>query len=146
MRRSLSLMVLVGAALTCMVAAGAARSPEREPGRFRAVDVWVDSSVPVAAWQIEVRTTTGDAQLVGIEGGEGPFAEPAYYDPRALGGGRIVLAAFTTGQPLPAGRHRVARLHLREADGPAEQTAYLVVAAGADGEPVAAAVSLGGSR
>jgi hypothetical protein len=57
--------------------------------------------------------------LVGIEGGEGgehaAYAKPAYYDPAALapeGGGRVILAAYSTAKDLPTGRTRVARLHV----------------------------------
>jgi hypothetical protein len=145
MRRALSVLALAG--LVSLAAGGSARTtgaPER--ARFLVVDVWIDSGVPVAAWQVEVRTTAGESTMVGVEGGDGPFAEPAYYDPRALAGGRIVLAAFTTASPLPAGRHRVARLHVREGAGPAEHAAQLVVAAGAEGETVDATVTLGDAQ
>jgi len=144
MRPAISATALVAAVLTSMVAAGAARTPASEPARFRAVDVWIDSSAPVAAWQIDLHAVAGDSMVVGVEGGEAPFTEPAYYDPRALSGGHIVLASFTTGEPLAAGRHRVARVHLRESGAAADYTALLVVAAGADGEAVAAAVTTSG--
>jgi hypothetical protein len=143
MKKVLLAAVVMVASLTSM---GVARTGTPEPARFRVVDVWIDAGSPVAAWQVEVRTIAGDATMVGVEGGEGPFADPAYYDPRALTGGRIVLAAFTTGEPLPAGHHRIARLHLREVGAVAEQNARLVVAAGVEGESIKATVSLGGDR
>ena len=78
---------------------------------FTAVDVYIDSPKPLAAWQVEIRTA---ATIVGVEGGEPKaYAEPPFYDPKALQGGRIVLAAFTTDAAPPSGRIRVARLHLQ---------------------------------
>ena len=95
---------------------------------FTAVDVYVESPRPLAAWQLEIRT---DAAIVGVEGGEKAYAEPPFYDPKALQGGRIVLAAFTTGA-APRGRVRVARLHLLE-KGVAGLAASDVVAAAPGG-------------
>ena len=86
---------------------------------FVALDVYIDSgATPLAAYQIEITAGPG-AVIAGVEGGvAGPFHEPPYYDPAALRGGRIVLAAFNTGGDLPHGRIRVATLHMRE-EGPA---------------------------
>ncbi len=90
--------------------------------RFAVVDVWIDSGkLGLAAWQVEV---TGDAKVVGVEGG-------ADYDPAALEGGRIVLAHFTLDEKPPAGRVRVARLHMMESDAPGY--AVKVIAAAARG-------------
>ena len=101
-----------------------------QEARFTAVDVWIDSPRPLAAWQIEVRTP---AQVVSVEGGQpAAFAEPPFYDPRALQGGRLVLAAFTTDPAPPGGRIRVTRLHLRET-GEAELSSKLVAAAAPGG-------------
>jgi hypothetical protein len=98
--------------------------------RFTAVEVYVDSPQPLAAWQVEIRT---DATIVGVEGGEPKaYAEPPYYDPKALQGGRIVLAAFTTDSAPPAGRVRVARLHLQE-KGPSDLASKVVAAAAPGG-------------
>ena len=97
---------------------------------FTAVDVWIESPRPLAAWQVDIRTS---AQIVGVEGGEPKcYAEPPFYDPKALQGGRIVLAAFTTESAPPSGRIRVARLHLRE-QGVAELSSKLVAAAAPGG-------------
>ena len=95
---------------------------------FTAVDVYIDSPKPLAAWQVEIRTA---ATIVGVEGGEPKaYAEPPFYDPKALQGGRIVLAAFTTDAAPPSGRIRVARLHLQ---GPAQLTSHELVAAAPGG-------------
>lgn len=92
-------------------------------GGFAPVDVFIDSGTsPLAAWQVEVTPRAEKAGvrvvLVGIEGGEaGVYEGPAHYDPAALapsGGGRVILAAFSTAEQskLPSGRVRVARLHV----------------------------------
>jgi len=82
--------------------------------RFVAVDVYVEAGDrKLAAWQVEIGTDDR-AAIVGVEGGEpAAYREPPTYDAKALQGGKIVLAAFTTGD-APTGRVRVARLHLME--------------------------------
>jgi len=83
-----------------------------EPPRFVALDVYVDTGgKPLAAWQFEL---AGAATIVGVEGGEAPFREAPHYDPAALQGGRIVVAAFTLDPNPPGGRVRIARLHMEE--------------------------------
>ena len=87
----------------------------QEPGdvRFDRVDVFIDPGErALAAWQVELRDPSGRAKVVGVEGGDGDvWAAPPHYDPEALRGGRIVLAAFTL-EGASAGRQRVARVHL----------------------------------
>jgi hypothetical protein len=92
---------------------------------------------------VELIVRAGDATIVGVEGGTTDGSrEPPFYDPRALAGGRIVLAAFHTRVALTRGRHRVATVHLREA-GPAPAYELRLAAAGApDGSPAAAGVDL----
>jgi hypothetical protein len=82
--------------------------------RFVAIDVYVEAGErKLAAWQVEI-TADDRAAIVGVEGGAMPaYHDPPTYDPKALQGGKIVLAAFTTGE-APSGRVRVARLHLME--------------------------------
>lgn len=117
---------------------------EEGPIRFRPVHVYVDpDGTALAAYQIEI-VADGNAKIVGIEGGaDGAFAEPPYYDPAALAGGRVIIAAFDTGSDLPSQRTRVATIHMREA-GPVEPTygATLQIAGGADGRPITATVEL----
>jgi len=83
--------------------------------RFEFVDVWVDSATQkLAAYQFELALENGTAEIVGLEGGgHRAFAEPPYYDPAALHGKRIIVAAFNTGVDLPKGKTRVARLHMQ---------------------------------
>jgi len=90
-------------------------------------------------WQVELVVVSGDARIVGVEGGtaEG-FREPPYYDSAALLGGRIVLAAFNTHISLPLGRHRVATVHVREAGPSPTYELRLAAAAGPEGAPAAA--------
>lgn len=114
--------------------------------RFRPLDVELAvEDAPLGAYQVELVVTDGDARIVGVEGGEPPgFEEPPYYDPAALAGGRIVLAAFSTEQALPAGAtHRVATVHLRETGPAATYELRLIVAADAAGAPAAARPRIG---
>jgi hypothetical protein len=114
-----ALAVKGGDARAVLVTCTRIKSPrklENIGNRFVAVDVYVEAGDrKLAAWQVEV--ATGDrATIVGVEGGEpAAYREPATYDPEALRGGNIVLAAFTTGD-APSGRVRVARLHLMESE------------------------------
>ena len=79
---------------------------------FVALDVFVDSGArTLAAWQCELNFRA--AKLVGVEGGEpAAFADAPHYDPAALQGGRVILAALAADEPLPTGRVRVARVHV----------------------------------
>jgi len=105
--------------------------------RFATVEITLAADHPIAAWQVELVVTAGDARIVGVEGGEAPFAEPPRYDPAALAGGRIILAAFDTHAALPAGRHRVAIVHVRAA-GPAAYSVRVAAAADPDGTRITA--------
>ena len=109
--------------------------------KFVAVDVFVDAGDrKLAAWQVEIGTGE-KAAIVGVEGGEpAAYREPATYDAAALQGGKIVLAAFTTGD-APTGRVRVARLHLMESQ-KAEFAGKMVAAATPDGKRFEAKLTL----
>ena len=107
-----------------------------EPVRFSWVDIYLDSgAVPLAAYQFELTAATGDFQIVGVEGGEHPaFREAPYYDPAALMNDRIIIAAFNTGDDLPSGRTRIARIHVQiTGDQTPDYVVNLTVAATADG-------------
>jgi hypothetical protein len=130
-----------------------AAQPETQPvaaaaPRFVAVDVFVDSGpTPLAAYQVEFTGTTaagGSVTLVGVEGGAHPaLAAAPYYDPKALAGGHIIIAAFTTAADLPSGKTRVARLHLRVEGATPNYAATLVTAGDAAAKPIPATVSVG---
>jgi len=133
----------LGSAVTAVTGAQAVE-PAQGPIRFRPVHVYVDpAGAPLAAYQLEI-VVDGNAMIVGVEGGEHPaFAWPPHYDPAALTGGRIILAAFDTGTELPTQRTRVATVHMRET-GSVEPSyhATLQIAGGPDGRPIEATVEL----
>lgn len=147
MRRILSVAALLAVAIALLMPVSGRWSPRvAEPpaasdaaDEFAPVDVFIDCGpAPLAAWQVEITSRAKKdgvrVVLVGIEGGQaGVYEQPAHYDPAALspdGGGRVILAAFSTAEAskLPSGRVRVARLHV------------LVEGAGADDAARAAAV------
>ncbi len=113
--------------------------------RFAAVDVFIDSgSVPLAAYQFELKAKRGAFKIVGIEGGEHPAfsKKPPYYDPAALMHDRVIIAAFDTGKDLPTGKTRVARVHVEISGNEEPQyDVQLIVAGGADGNPITATAS-----
>jgi len=108
-------MLLLPAALIGTLLAQPALTDETV--RFQAVDVFIDSKeTPLAAYQLEFSVRTGDAKVVGVEGGEPPaFKEAPYYDPKAIQHERVIFAAFSTtlADKLPKGKTRVATIHLQ---------------------------------
>lgn len=118
---------------------------KRQTTRFTYVDVYVDSAdKPLAAYQLRIDAKAGDVKIVGIEGGQhAAFVNPPYYDPAAMTTDRVIIAAFNTGRDLPAGKTRVARLHVMIAgDVQPEYVAKLETAATTDGKEITATVSL----
>jgi len=133
-----------GDATEMLRACTAVRSPrirEIHGNRFVAVDVYVEAGEKkLAAWQVEI-STDDRAAIVGVEGGApAAYREPPTYDPKALQGGKIVLAALTTGE-APSGRIRVARVHLMESE-PCHMEGKVVAAATTGGERFDAKVTL----
>jgi hypothetical protein len=127
-------------ALPCalLLLLGATGAPQDRPApAFVAVDVFVDVGARrLAAWQVEITLATG--QLVGVEGGsDTAFADAPRYDPAALQGGRVILAALAQDEALPTGRVRVARIHVMD-EGPAPGACRVrgVVAADAAGDRI----------
>ncbi|APZ94787.1 hypothetical protein [Fuerstiella marisgermanici] len=113
--------------------------------RFEAIDVFVDSGEErLAAYQFELASKTDGVQIVGIEGGEhAAFKEPPYYDPKAMNNNRVIIAAFNAGENLPAGRSRVARIHVQlRGPGVKEYETKLSVSATSDGEQIPAKVAI----
>jgi len=126
--------------LSLLAALAPAQDEDAAPVRFTTVELVLDSGADdLAAWQVEVTDASGRARIVGIEGGEHPaFREPARYDPQALAGGRIVLAAFSLDANLPSGSTHVATLHLEvRGDGPVPLAARVQAAADAEGNELA---------
>ncbi|MEP3482419.1 MAG: hypothetical protein ABJZ55_24470 [Fuerstiella sp.] len=117
--------------------------------RFEAVDVFIDSGDrALAAWQLELQSTVNSIEIVGIEGGQhAAFSEPAYYDPKAMNGNRVVLAAFSTAKDLPRGKTRVARIHVQcEGRNVMEYRTSLIVAADSAGKEIQAQMTLTKAR
>lgn len=157
-------VILIGLVLAGGMGGGrqdSARGSGRGSGgtpRFVAVDVFIDSgATPLGAWQVEIKAVGGDAKLVGVEGGEtAAYKQPPYYDPAALHESqlreRVILAGFSTGGNLPAGKTRVARIHVQvSGQGEPEYTTKLVTAGAADGiridaKATATPVDAGGGR
>lgn len=113
---------------------------------FVPVRIFIDSGErPLAAYQFELSYDRRAVSLAGVEGGEGVWREAPYYDPRGLESGRIVIAAFTTDRQPPAGRIRVATIHLAiESNVFVEEglDATLTVAVDPDETPVEAAIEI----
>ncbi|HUW55956.1 MAG TPA: hypothetical protein VMZ92_04925 [Planctomycetota bacterium] len=113
--------------------------------RFAAVNVYLDSGEEsLAAYQLELAAEVGDVKIVGIEGGEhAAFKEPPYYDPSAISRDKVILAAFTTGEQLPKGKTRIARIHVQiSGDAPPQYAVKLNVAASTEGRKISAKVSV----
>lgn len=87
---------------------------------FLAYDVIVDAGAsPLAAYQLDARFEPGNqgetVHIVGVEGGQpGPFEAAPFFDPTAIQGERVLLAAYSTkaASELPSGAVRVARIHV----------------------------------
>lgn len=128
------------ALLTLLLALGEVSAADET--RFRPVDIYVDSGAErMAAYQLEIVAT--NATIVGVEGGESAaFREPPFYDPKALAGGRIKLAAFQTRGELPRGRTRVATLHMREGQSRVTYEGQPTAAATSDGRRIEITVSV----
>ena len=117
--------------------------------RFEAIDVFVDpGNEPLAAYQFELQSRTPGVEIVGIEGGEHPaFEVPPYYDPAAMNNNRVIIAAFNTGKDLPAGRSRVARIHVQlQGPGGKQYETKLTVSATVNGQQIPATASVSRSR
>jgi hypothetical protein len=109
---------------------------------FGTLDVYVHVNGALGAWQVELEAERAGAKIVGVEGGEGVYANAPFYDPKALQGGRIVLAGFSLEEKLPTGRVKVATVHLQEMGGNARFESRLIVAADAEGKKLNADLSV----
>jgi hypothetical protein len=119
--------------------------PEIQPKvSFAPLNIYLDSgNKPLAAYQFELKTTTGQVKIVGVEGGQHKaFEEAPYYDPAALTNDRIIIAAFNTGSELPKGRTRIATIHLQIiGDTEPDYELELTVAADADANEIPTKIS-----
>ncbi len=138
MKRVLAFSLVVACPALWLLVPTATHASKRieQTTRFAPVHIYIDSgSRPLAAYQFELKATSGQIKIVGVEGGEHPaFREAPYYDPAALMNDRIIIAAFNTGRDLPASRTRIATLHLQIlGDAEPEYQLTLVTAADTDG-------------
>ncbi len=119
--------------------------PAAEPGvRFAPLRIYLDSgNRSLASFQFELKATTGQIEIVGVEGGKHEaFSEAPYYDPAALAQDRIIIAAFNTGQDLPTGRTRIATIHLQiTGEVEPQYELNLAVAGDADGNEMPAKIT-----
>lgn len=133
-------------ALICGLSLASAQQTTTNAIRFQAVEIFADSqTAALAAYQLEFTVTSGNAKIVGIEGGEHPaFVEAPFYDPKAIQHERVILAAFSTqpAEKLPIGKTRVATIHL-QVSGPDELKfeTKLTTAASSDGNKITATIS-----
>ena len=114
--------------------------------RFAPLRVYLDSGTrPLAAFQFELKTTSGQVKIVGVEGGQhAAYKKPPYYDPAALANDRIIIAGFNTGADLPSGRTRITTLHLQIiGDVEPDYELKLTVAANADGKEIPTEITFG---
>jgi hypothetical protein len=134
----------------CLLVAGVNGDSQEPAGvRFETLDVFIDTTQPLAAWQFELSETTGQMLVVGVENGESDaFGGAPYYDLVAVGEGRadrIVVADFSLASEdaLPRGRTRIATLHVQLSGGADAGYALDLMAAGnAAGERIAATLEL----
>jgi hypothetical protein len=104
--------------LCCACGWQTSAAQDDDSSRFAAVDIYLDSAEPVAAWQFEFSSRNGPMRIVGVENGESAaFEGTPYYDREAVRLGtadRIIVADFSLADAdlLPSGRIRIATLHL----------------------------------
>jgi hypothetical protein len=114
--------------------------------RFTYVDVIIDpQGQPLAAYQFEFTAELGQISLVGVEASDHPayLKHPAYYDPAALSGSRIILADYSLDPHLPKGKFRAVRLMLEiRGDVKPQYVTKIIAAANADGKTIPVELSL----
>ena len=115
--------------------------------RFTALDIYLEADEPLAAWQFELRESSGRMRVVGVENGDSAaFRDAPYYDLAAVNDGmadHIIVADYSMNPAaeLPTGRSRVATVHI-QLEGLAEPDyeLSLMAAGGADGAPIQASI------
>ena len=116
--------------------------------RFAAVDIYLKSAEPIAAWQFELNNRHGLMKVVGVERGESAaYARVPYYDRESVRLGeadRIVVADYSLADDaeLPSGRTRVATVHLMlSGDDDTDLNLFLITATKYDGRATGASIS-----
>ena len=150
MRHS-AVLTLLCAALICTTTGETVARQDSYSGtvRFEAIDIYLDSAEPVAAWQFEMDERNGLMTVVGVENGSSQaFSEAPYFDRDAVRLGdadRIIVADYSLDaeDTLPVGRIRLATIHfMLSGDVTPDYRLSLVAAASADGKPVNASISM----
>ena len=145
MRRALAIF------LSCAVLLGAGWSAFPQSvetnARFTVLEIYLETAEPLAAWQFELRESSGRMRVVGVENGESAaFGEAPFYDLAAVSEGaadRIIVADYSMrpAGALPAGRSRVATIHIQlEGSADPDYVLNLMAAGGANGEPIQASI------
>ncbi len=143
MRAAIFGFMLVGCACLSLTSAPQDNVP------FAAVDIYLNSTEPVAAWQFDLSDRNGLMSVVGVENGESAaFERTPYYDREAVRLGsanRIIVADFSLADEnrLPSGRTRIATLHLMlKGAGDPVFNLNLTTATTYDGQVIDASISL----
>lgn len=117
--------------------------------RFVAVDVYLQTSEPVAAWQFELSDKYGQMRVVGVENGESlAYRRAPYYDREAVRLGqadRVIVADYSLADinELPSGYTRIATIHLMQDDADDEDMeSTLITATAHDGRVIDASIRL----
>ena len=115
--------------------------------RFAALDIYFEAAEPLAAWQFELRESSGRMRVVGVENGDSAaFRDAPYFDLATVNDGmadHIIVADYSMNPTadLPTGRSRVATVHIQlEGLAEPEYVLSLMAAGGADGEPIQASI------
>ncbi len=116
--------------------------------RFAAVDIYLESPAPIAAWQFELNDPHGLMKVVGVERGESAaYARAPYFDRDSVRRGeadRIVVADYSLADDaeLPSGKTRIATVHLMlSRDGDTDFNLFLITATKYDGRAMDASIS-----
>lgn len=135
-------------ALAAVVGAGlpqAGAQPVAPALRFASIDIFVDSPEPLAAWQFELRESTGAMAVVGVENGDSEaYSQAPHYDLDVTSRSRaerLIVADYSLAGAgaLPRGRTRVATVHVSLAGNAAPAFELQLIAAGnANGQPIPA--------
>ena len=147
MRRVGAIFVLCTGLLTA--ACPGAPKIDSSEARFEALDIFLESEGPVAAWQFELGESSGQMRVVGVENGDSAaFDDAPYYDLDAVSEGqadRIIVADYSLSPAveLPSGRTRIATVHvqLRGSRNP-DYVLRLTAAGGEHGKPIVARIEL----
>jgi hypothetical protein len=150
--RSIVGIVLVAAGILTTANLGipfAIAQPAPTVVRFAAIDVYIDSIEPLAAWQFELTDKSGSMTVVGVENGDSAaYRDAPYYDLDAVSADRadrIVVADYSLAarNDLPVGRTRIATVHVRLIGGQAPDFDLRLIAAGnIDGRAIPAEANL----